>query len=232
MCEPEITEMLEYFSHDGDGVEGGGNDINMVDIMSEKEAADGVPEPESVHKGEGDKGVQSVHAGEGDLNKGDDGGVELPAEHDKGEDEVVEVNEVDGHDGGQSGKEVDVEKEVEADLEEGIESWNDSSPNDSSDDSQVGTTSLVDINVQGDVEDDHEELVGDIEVEVGVAVAQSAQQQNSHPLPSAQSSQQQNSHPLPSAQSSQQQNRPSQAPRHTAPIRPKLNARRGRIWKP
>jgi len=98
--------MLEYFSHDGDGVEGGGNDINMVDIMSEKETVDGVPKPESVHEGEGDKGVQSLHEGEGDkgvqsvhegdlnkgnesgnegqLNKGHDGGVELYAEHDKG----------------------------------------------------------------------------------------------------------------------------------------------------
>ncbi|XP_027907647.1 uncharacterized protein LOC114166966 [Vigna unguiculata] len=192
MCEPEIIEMLEYFSHDGDGVEGGGNDINMVDIMSEKEIADGVPEPESVHEGEGDRGgetvregdldkgvqsvheVESVHEGErdkgveslheGDLNKGDKSVYE---EHDNGEDEVVEVNDAEGHDGGQSGKEVDVEKEVEANLDEGVESWNDSGPNDSSDDSQVGTAGLVDINVEGDVEDEHEELVGNIEVEVG-----------------------------------------------------------------
>ena len=72
-----------------------------------------------------------------------------------------------------------------------------------------------------------------------VASAQSSQQQNPPSVASTQSSQQQNPQPLPSAQSSQQHppssaqpNRPSQAPRHTAPIRPKLNARRGRIWKP
>ena len=83
-------------------------------------------------------------------------------------------------------------------------------------------------------------------IPTAVPSAQSCQQPNPPPMPSAQSSQQENPPPLPSAQSSQQPNtvvlssaqssvqpsRPSQAPRHRAPIRPKLNARRGHIWKP
>ena len=100
--------MLEYFSHDGDGVEGGGNDINMVDIMSEKETIDGVPEPESVHEGEGDKGVQSVHEGEGDkrgqsVHEGEgEKGVQSVHEGDlnKGNDSGNEGQLNKGHDGG------------------------------------------------------------------------------------------------------------------------------------
>jgi len=48
ICEPKIIEMFEYFSHDGDAVEGGGNDDNMVGILNEKDNGD---EIELVKKG-------------------------------------------------------------------------------------------------------------------------------------------------------------------------------------
>jgi len=51
MCEPEIIKMLEYFSHDGDVIEGGRNENNMVDIMSEMETEDSVPQAELVKEG-------------------------------------------------------------------------------------------------------------------------------------------------------------------------------------
>ena len=188
MCEPEIIEMLEYFSHDGDVVEGGGNENNMADIMSEKENADSVPQPELVKEGLSScqidlyKGGQTVP--EGDLDKGVESVHE--ADLDKG---VESVHEADLDKGVQSVHEGDLNKRVESvhegDLNKGVESVDEADLDkdgvelhaehdnggqcaiEVNDDSQVGTAGLVDINVETYVEDEHEQWVGNIEVEVG-----------------------------------------------------------------